>query len=543
MPKGVEHLSEADKHVAALAISRFGVARARLEQVFPCFVQAKLRGQSPDLLTTLVMQRLLTPAQAEELRLAMATTNLDADQIEVKKGVPPKVNGADAVTIVPPGSVYDLRQLGEYHILRPLGEGGMGSVYLGYHEGQGRQFAIKVLPEHLATNAGYVQRFYREARNASQLDHPNIVRFIAAGRDKAADKHYMVLEYVDGPSAHALLQQYGKLQVGDAVHVILDIAKALEHAHSKNIVHRDIKPDNILLTRSGMAKLSDLGLAKQLDDATQLTGARQGFGTPYYMPYEQALNAKDADARSDIYALGATFYHLLTGEIPFPGSSHLEIAEKKNLGLYTPASINTPAVPPALDAILDRMLARDPHERYQSASQLIVDIERSGLAAAVPSFVNLDDALQDPVMRARLIAPAEPTRPDLDAPSSGTAKGLQINPNQWYLRYRNGKGGWTKTRATTQQIVQRLREGKLSPADEASAEAKGKYRPLAEHPDFRDAAVPSGPARRLNTPQPRKSRPIPPVEAPRQLSRPVWWMLAGLGMLAILVALVVIFVR
>src|SRR5262249_1429462 len=151
------------------------------------------------------------------------------------------------------------------------------------------------------------------------LDHPNIVRFITAGRDKAADKHYLVLEYVEGQSAHALLQLHGKLAVGDAVHIILDIARALEHAHSRNIVHRDIKPDNILLSKSGMAKLSDLGLAKRMDDSTNLTNAKQGFGTPYYMPYEQALSAKYADGRSDIYALGATLYHLLTGEIPFTG--------------------------------------------------------------------------------------------------------------------------------------------------------------------------------------------------------------------------------
>jgi serine/threonine-protein kinase len=540
MPKGVEHLSEADKHVAALAISRFGVARACLEQVFPNFVQAKLRGQTPDLLTTLVLQKLLTPAQAEELRLAMATTNIDAEQVDVKKAIPPKMNGSDAVNLVTPGTMYDLRQLGDYHILRPLGEGGMGSVYLGYHEGQGRQVAIKVLPEHLASNAGYVQRFQREARNASQLDHPNIVRFIGLGRDKAADKHYMVLEYVDGPSAHVLLQQHGKLQVGDAVHIVLDIAKALEHAHSKNIVHRDIKPDNILLTRSGMAKLSDLGLAKRMDDASQLTAARQGFGTPYYMPYEQALNAKDADARSDIYALGATLYHLLTGEIPFPGSSHLEIAEKKNLGLYTPASISNPAVPAVLDAILDRMLARDPHERYQTASQLIVDLERSGLGAAVPSFVNLDDALQDPVMRARLVAPAEPTRPDLDVPPSGVTRGGPSNPNLWYLRYRNGNGAWTKTRATKQQIVQRLREGKLAPTDEASQETKGKYRSLADHPEFREAVPPTRSVQRTKQVLPRKPQPSPP---PQTNSRPVWWLLIGLGLLAVLVALVVYFVR
>src|SRR5208282_2388255 len=154
-----------------------------------------------------------------------------------------------------------------------------------------------------------------------------------------------------------LLQRHGRLSVGDAIHIILDIARALEHAHSRNIVHRDIKPDNILITQSGVSKLADLGLAKRTDEASHLTAARQGFGTPYYMPYEQALNAKYADGRSDIYALGATLYHLVTGEVPFQGITHLEVVDKKNIGKCPPASFHNPDVPAALDSILARMLA------------------------------------------------------------------------------------------------------------------------------------------------------------------------------------------
>src|SRR5262249_47439060 len=159
----------------------------------------------------------------------------------------------------------------------------------------------------------FVARFYREAQSSSVLNHPNIVRGISVQQDGPTGKHYLVLEYVDGISAHALLNKLGHLAVGDAVHLGLDVARALEHAHSRNIIHRDIKPDNILIARSGLAKLTDFGLAKRTDEASHLTAARQGFGTSYYMPYEQALNAKQADGRSDIYALGATLYHLLTG--------------------------------------------------------------------------------------------------------------------------------------------------------------------------------------------------------------------------------------
>jgi serine/threonine-protein kinase len=152
-----------------------------------------------------------------------------------------------------------------------------------------------------------------------------------------------------------------------------------------------------------------------MDDASQLTATHQGFGTPYYMPYEQAISAKRADSRSDIYALGATLYHLLTGEVPFKGDSPGEIAEKKLEGDFIPAHAINPEVPPVLDGILARMMARNPRDRFQTASELIVHLERSQLAAALPSFVELDQALTDPLMRARLTAPSEATRPDLQA--------------------------------------------------------------------------------------------------------------------------------
>src|SRR6202034_1782159 len=142
------------------------------------------------------------------------------------------------------------RNLGEYRVLRPLGEGGMGAVYLGYDGKHVRHVALKVLNDNLASNQGYVDRFYREARSGALLNHPNIIRTFSVGQDSASGKHYLVLEYVDGPSAQALLACSEQLTVGDAVHIALDVARALEHAHSRNIVHRDIKPDNILITRS-----------------------------------------------------------------------------------------------------------------------------------------------------------------------------------------------------------------------------------------------------------------------------------------------------
>jgi serine/threonine-protein kinase len=418
---------------------------------------------------------------------------------------------ARPATRSPSDPLHDPRSLGEFRIMRRLGEGGMGSVYLGYHEEQGQQVAIKVLSDHMTGNQVLVDRFYREAKSGALLNHPNIVRTIIVGQDQATGKHYLVLEFIDGPSAHALLDQHGKLSVGDAVHIALDIARALEHAHSRNVIHRDIKPDNILITRSGVSKLADLGLAKRTDETSHLTVARQGFGTTYYMPYEQAINAKRADYRSDIYALGATLYHLVTGQVPFPGENHLEVVEKKERGNFEPASHSCPDVPPELDAILAKMLARDPGDRYQTASELLVDLDRSGLASLVPSFADPELARQDPWVRACIASSAQPTRPDLDAPparldvAGATAK-------RWYLRFRGRDGRWYRVRTTTKVIADRLRDGRLPDDAQARRLDDERFRAVRDFPEFRDIKC-----RRTRR---RKRKPIPAEAAGRTVPTP-----------------------
>jgi serine/threonine-protein kinase len=395
--------------------------------------------------------------------------------------LPASPNGSPPSTTSGPP---DLRALGEYRILRRLGEGGMGAVYLGYDGRLDRQVALKVLSDALAGNQGYIDRFYREARSGQLLNHPNIVRTLGAGQDRITRKYYLVLEYVDGPSAQFLLQQFGRLSVGDAVHIALDIARGLEHAHSRNIVHRDIKPDNILITRSGVAKLGDMGLAKRTDEPSHLTAARQGFGTTAYMPYEQAINAKYADGRSDIYALGATLYHLLTGQVPFPGENHLEVVEKKNQGYYRPASALGLGIPPGLDLILAKMLARQPRDRYQTASELIIDLERSRLAVPVPSFADPELARNDPLLQSWLNT-GEPTRLDPDAPGAGRPpKGAR----EWIVRYRNRAGRAFTTRLSTEHLIERLEEGTL-PADAEARRAdddEETFGPLSDYPELRE---------------------------------------------------------
>jgi serine/threonine protein kinase len=462
----------------------------------------------------------------------------------------------------PGDSLGELRTLGEYRLLRRLGEGGMGTVYLGYLERQDQQIAIKVLGDHLASNQTYIDRFYREAKSGALLDHPNIVRTLNVGQDRTTAKYYLVLEFIDGPSARALLEHSGRLPVGDAVHIALSIARALEHAHSRNVVHRDIKPDNILITRAGVVKLADLSLARRTDEASHLTAARQGFGTTHYMPYEQAINAKSADGRSDIYALGATLYHLVTGSVPFPGENHLEVVEKKCQGKFAPASSLNPQVPAVLDQILARMLARHPRDRYQTASELIIDLERSRLAPALPTFADPERARQDPWVQA-LASETEPTRLDPESLArSGPGPRNGEAANLWLLRYQDRGGRILRVRATTEQILRRLRRGQLPETLEVRRLSdQDGFHPVSFFTEFqsvltteengsakappdkdeRNGTSASKPAEAAPRPKVRRPRPrsVPPAPAPTAAPwyRRLWALWLGTGTLLLLLAL------
>jgi eukaryotic-like serine/threonine-protein kinase len=375
-----------------------------------------------------------------------------------------------------------LRSVGGYRLLRRLGEGGMGAVYLGYKEGEEQPVAVKVLSEHLVKAPGLVDRFLREARNGASLSHPNIVRTLLVGQDPATQAHFLVLEYVDGPSAQNLLDQLGRLTVGDALYIVLAVARALQHAHARHIIHRDIKPDNILLTAEGTPKLADLGLAKNMEEVSHLTANREAFGSTPYMPYEQAINARYADERSDIYALGATLYHLVTGELPFPGLDDLEVIEKKKQGDYTPAYFHNPALPVELDGLLKRMLARDPARRFASTEDLIAALEATGLPAQRPELVNAKKPASDGEMPTYVESSVAATRINLEVPKRRSASLLP--QDLWYVRYRSRKGRLCKGRASSTLIVQRLQLGKLPAGIEARRHRHDAYQPLSDFPEF-----------------------------------------------------------
>lgn len=309
-----------------------------------------------------------------------------------------------AIPVIEPAAP---RAVAGFPLLRKIGAGGMSAVYQSYDVAAARPVAVKLLSDVLAGRPEFVNRFYREARLSATLEHPNLVRGLASGFDRETGKHYLVMELVDGPNAHAALARLGRFPVGVAVRVGSDIARALEFLHERRYVHRDVKPDNILLHPGG-AKLADLGLAKHLSDESHLTAINQGIGTPYYMPFEQAVNANLVDGRSDIFALGATLYHLLTGAVPFPGTTPDDVHREKGTGAFVPIRELNPGVPPELAALVEGALALDPRARLQKVGQFARALEVLNLATAIPALAfGTTEADDSPV------STDCPTRPDL----------------------------------------------------------------------------------------------------------------------------------
>jgi tRNA A-37 threonylcarbamoyl transferase component Bud32 len=265
-----------------------------------------------------------------------------------------------------------------YHLIRPLGSGGMGTVWLAEHKVMGRRVALKVIRPEYLTRPGAAERFRREARAAARLHHPNIVA--AHDAEQAGATHFLVMEYVEGVSLAEYLVNNGPLPVIEACRLARDAALGLQHAQAHGLVHRDIKPHNLILAPDGTLKILDFGLAAlaagaDSASATGLTGANVVLGTPDYIAPEQAEDAHSADIRADIYSLGCTLYHMLAGRVPFPAESALRKLDAHRTRTPTPLAMFRPDVPPGLAAVLAKMMAKDPAARYQTPAEVAAALE------------------------------------------------------------------------------------------------------------------------------------------------------------------------
>lgn len=366
----------------------------------------------------------------------------------------------------------ELKVLGKYHLLRLLGKGGMGEVHLGFDPLSHQSVAVKLLDPQLETMPSFVNRFIREGEMSRKLSHPNLVKGLQAGCDKESGRHYLILEYVEGPTAQQRLEQEGRLPVAEALRITLEIARALEFLHHQAFVHRDIKPSNILLAPNGIAKLADLGVAKDLRGATELTTLDQGIGTPYYMPWEQTLNASVVDQRSDIFSLGATLYHLITGMVPFPGENDRVIARRKEIGNYRLVTDIDPELPRELDGILNQMLAKDPRRRFRTVRELIEVLTASGLKDGDLRIakVDLDLGMDD-----------TPTRLDVEKASQTPLEEDAV----WLLCFRTRGGTARRTKGRTNDVMKWIDRGLLPRSTVAARKSSPRFRRLRDYPEFR----------------------------------------------------------
>lgn len=334
-----------ENRFARLAMEEGALSAEELAECLALKTQKEAQGSRVLLWDLAVMQELMEPALAEQLAE-------DAGDLEAER-------------------------IGDFKVLKKLGEGGMGSVYLAVGPNRERA-ALKVLSTELARQRALVTRFLREGRAACKLQHPHLVRGIEVGEDSG--HYYFAMEFVDGTNVHDMLRARGRLLAREATNLVLQIAEGLAYAHEHGFIHRDIKPGNVLVSKDGVAKLADLGLARQMDaERTALTRTGASLGTPTYVAPEQALDAKRADERSDIYALGATWYHMIAGRPPFEGDGVLEIMHKHLNETPKPVESFAPGTPRSVSQLLTRMLAKEPERRVQSAAELCDLIRRKCL--------------------------------------------------------------------------------------------------------------------------------------------------------------------
>ncbi|NLW86879.1 MAG: serine/threonine protein kinase [Planctomycetes bacterium] len=310
------------------------------------------------------------------------------------------------------------RQLPGYKLVSVLGAGAMAKVYKAVQLSLDRPVAVKILPKRLSENSEYVKLFYKEGRAAAKLNHPNIVQAIDVG--EAGGYHYFVMEFVEGHTLYDELANGKVFSEEEALKIIIQIATALKHAHSQGLIHRDVKPKNIMITPEGVVKLADMGLARSTGDAEAAQAeAGRAFGTPYYISPEQIRGEVDIDFRADIYSLGATLYHLVTGRVPFDGPTPVAVMHKHlKEPLVPPDHINT-GLSSGIGEVVEVMMAKDRAKRYASTDDMLLDLQA---IAAGEAPLQARRQIKDNVLNG--LADAEQNGP----PSADIADAIQQPP-------------------------------------------------------------------------------------------------------------------
>ncbi|QDU64037.1 Serine/threonine-protein kinase PknB [Planctomycetes bacterium Pan216] len=295
------------------------------------------------------------------------------------------------------------KTLGDFAVIRRLGRGGMGEVYLAEQQSLKRSVALKILRAELVKDENYLKRFKAEALTVAPISHPNIVSVIAIG--EADGIHYIAFEYVEGGNLRTFLNKKGTLSWQNCVGVLRKVTSALDRAHEAGIIHRDIKPDNVLITRKGEVKVADFGLARLTSENLNLTQPGMTMGTPLYMSPEQ-IEGKDLDIRTDLYSAGVMAYHMLAGHPPYMGQTAMAVALLHVQGRATPLPELRPDVPPELARIIEKLMAKNRVDRFATPREV-----RSALSALKSDNASLSPPSNEknsPSVLRRLEAPTLP---------------------------------------------------------------------------------------------------------------------------------------
>ena len=348
----------------------------------------------------------------------------------------------------------NMQTIGNYDLVEKIAEGGMGTVYRGRNHLTGEIVAVKVVPQHLLSNPVVLRRFEQEYLVARSIDHPNIVKALDFGRE--GDTRYLVMEYIEGESLGQKIERDGRMTEDEAIRVITLVNLGLQKAHQQGLVHRDVKPDNILLTPAGEVKLTDLGLVKEIEADLNLTRTGRGLGTPHFMSPEQFRNAKKADVRCDLYSLGATLYMMVTGLLPFKSNGPLDAWMKKvNNEIDAPRTV-IPELSERTDWAIRRSMSPDPIHRPESCREFIEDL--TGHCTKV---------------------------------MSSTSLGLGALSEHWYLLFTDDEGSTHTIKGTLKGIRRSLKEGLLGDAENVRLARleDGPFEALKSFPEFRDLVI------------------------------------------------------
>jgi eukaryotic-like serine/threonine-protein kinase len=355
------------------------------------------------------------------------------------------------------------RQIGNYELLSKIAEGGMGAVYKARSIINSEIVAIKIVPAETAKNPVLMKRFEQEFRAASLFDHPNIVRAIEYCGTVATP--FLVMEFVDGESLGQRVERAGPMDEAEAIRAIAQVCDGLHRAHKQGLIHRDVKPDNILLRSDGVAKLTDMGLVKDVEGELNLTKTGRGLGTPHFMAPEQFRNAKNADVRCDIYSLGATLYMLVTGVVPFARTSPLDCWLKKKKNDFDPPKKLNAQLSDRVNRAILRAMSADPARRPTSCREFLEDLTGQ-------PWTNRAEVTDTPLSIA-----ISPELPENDL---------------WYLVYKDTTGQQKTVKGSTARIWDNLKAGMLGDLKAVllCRTKTGPFMPVASVPEFRVLAVP-----------------------------------------------------